>query len=102
MSRRANSKARNFFNSSAAVRRAVLQQHGSMIDALEPRRMLSAVINGSAGDDTFIVSVNGNNTINLLFNGVPDTVAAPGVGRGDINGLWGNDTIVLLNSGTIL
>ena len=71
----------------------------TLIDRLEPRRLLAAVINGTNGDDTFVVSVDGDNNINLIFNGQPQTIGAPGDGFAEINGLGGDDSITLLNTG---
>ncbi len=72
---------------------------GKMIEAMEPRRLLAAIINGTAGDDTFIISVGGDNSISLTLNGVPGGVAAPGDGLVEVHGLGGNDSITLLNTG---
>lgn len=70
-----------------------------MIDLLEPRRLLAAIINGTAGDDTIIISVGGDNSISVTLNGAPGGVAAPGDGMVEVNGLDGNDSITLLNTG---
>ncbi len=72
-----------------------------LIDSLEPRRLLAAVINGTNSDDTFIITVESNNSISLLFNGVPQSIAAPGDGIAEVNGLGGNDSILLQNTGTL-
>jgi hypothetical protein len=70
-------------------------------ERLEPRCLLSAGINGGSGDDTFVITVGDGNAINLIFNGVPQAVPPAGDGIMEVHGLGGNDTISLLNTGTL-
>lgn len=72
------------------------------IERLEPRCLLTGIINGTADDDTFIISVESpGNTINLLFNGVPQTITPPADGDVEVHGVGGDDTIVLQNTNTL-
>ena len=73
----------------------------AMIDALESRRLLAAVINGTNGDDTFVISVGAGNTISLTFNGGLQSIPAPADGNVEVHGLDGNDDLTLLNTGAL-
>lgn len=80
-------------------RSRLLEASSATIDALEPRRLLAAVINGTNGDDTILISVGADDSLSVTINGAPGGVAAPGDGVVEVNGLDGNDSITLLNTG---
>src|SRR4029078_8735139 len=71
------------------------------IEHLEPRCLLTSEINCGAGDDSFVITVGDGNAINLIFNGVPQSVPPSPDGIMEVHGLGGNDTISLLNTGTL-
>jgi hypothetical protein len=77
------------------------RQRRHIIEQLETRRMLTAEINGGNGDDTFVITVGDDNAISLIFNGVPEPVSPSPDGIMEVHGLGGNDTISLLNTGTL-
>jgi hypothetical protein len=74
---------------------------GSMIDSLEPRRLLASTVKGTSGNDAVIITVGAGNAISLTLNGVIQSVATPGDGVVEVHGLNGNDDITLLSNGTL-
>ena len=71
------------------------------IQSLEPRRLFSFDITGTAGDDTFIISVADDHVIHLNFNGGIEIVKRSDEEFINVLGFGGNDTIWLQNTGRL-
>ena len=81
-----------------SVRRAARR---AMIDALEPRRLLTGFVLGTDNADSFVISVGSGNQIDLIYNGQHETVNPSSDGVMEVDGFGGNDTITLINTGTL-
>lgn len=64
------------------------------VDLLETRRLFTTPIFGTAGNDTFVIDVQSDNRIFLLFNGTSEILPAPtGGDLVEVFGGTGNDNI---------
>ena len=80
----------------AGVRRPVRRL--PPIELLESRIHLSLSLQGTPGDDSFIVSVESDNRVQLNFNGAIEVFDGPADGFVEILGFGGNDDIWLQNT----
>ena len=71
------------------------------MQSLEQRRLYSSVIEGTDGDDVFIIRVEDDNVIHLNFNGGVEIVNAPADGFVHVSGYGGNDKFILQNTGNV-
>ncbi|HEY7120636.1 MAG TPA: choice-of-anchor D domain-containing protein [Tepidisphaeraceae bacterium] len=95
---RARRRRRRRFRSSSLLNQAML----AMLDALEPRRLLSSTVDdngllsasGTGGDDDLRIDINGDGQLAVTLNGVQDGVFDPGdVAAIILDGGAGNDTV---------
>ncbi len=79
---------------SLAARLRARTRIGRAIESLEVRRLFSTPIFGTAGNDTFVINVQSDNRIFLLFNGTSEILPAPTSGNlVEVFGYVGNDNI---------